>query len=496
MSVFLNYAARSDVGLVRRSNQDSGYAGPHLAVLADGMGGPAGGDIASSVAVAHLAPLDSDAHGADDLLDLLRQAIGSAHAELVERSRLDPELEGLGTTCIALLRAGTKIGMVHIGDSRAYLLRDGRFTQVTTDHTFVNYLVQTGRLSEEQAARHPQRSVLLRVLGDADEPVELDESVREAHPGDRWLLCSDGLSGVVSAETIAEVVGAEADPGSCADKLVDLALRAGAPDNVTVVVVDVLDDANSNPVNLPTSAQVVGSAATDRLAATRGGGSAAARAHALAAPTAPPEEVDEEPSHPPQRPHRKRNIILSLLLSLALFLGVGGWLAYRWAHSHYYVQASDGTIRIYRGIPQQLGPLKFSHEYEDTGLRLSSLPQARQDNLRTPVTRSSLEEIRSFVAGLKAEAQQREQRRVIPLPLPGQTVSPSASPTASPSASPTASPPPSAVPSPTSTIPPPATAVPTPVPSLSPGAQLNRITSHSLPSAPATPTPTSPAPRS
>lgn len=147
MSLIVNFAARSDVGLVRSSNQDSGYAGPHLLVLADGMGGPAGGDIASSVAVAHLVHLDEEQPAADDLLPSLREAVTAAHADLEERAEADPELAGLGTTCIAVLRSENKVAMVHIGDSRAYLLRDGVLIQVTTDHTFVVNLGKTAAVN-------------------------------------------------------------------------------------------------------------------------------------------------------------------------------------------------------------------------------------------------------------------------------------------------------------------------------------------------------------
>ncbi len=262
MTISLRFAARSDVGLVRQSNQDSGYAGPHLCILCDGMGGPAGGDIASAVAVEHLMPLDADSHQAGELLGLMREAVQAAHAELVSLSSQDPELAGLGTTCISVMRSGNKLAMVHVGDSRAYMLRDGTLTQVTTDHTFVEYLVETGRLTRDQARQHPQRSVLLRVLGDAEGDVQLDESIREAVPGDRWLLCSDGLSGPVTAETIGEVLASVSDPGQAADQLVDLALRAGGPDNVTAVVFDVVKD-DPEPLTDP---QVVGSAATERLA--------------------------------------------------------------------------------------------------------------------------------------------------------------------------------------------------------------------------------------
>ena len=260
MTISLRYAARSDIGLVRSSNQDSGYAGPHLVILCDGMGGPAGGDIASAVAIEHLVPLDADSHQAGELLGLLREAVQEAHTELVTLSASNPDLSGLGTTCIAIMRSGNKLAMIHVGDSRAYLLRDGELTQVTTDHTFVEYLVETGRLTREQARRHPQRSVLLRVLGDAEGDVQLDESIREAVPGDRWLLCSDGLSGPVTGETIAEVLSGVEDPGQAADQLIDLALRAGGPDNVTAVIVDVVED-EQQPQTDP---QMVGSAANRR----------------------------------------------------------------------------------------------------------------------------------------------------------------------------------------------------------------------------------------
>ena len=250
MTISLRFAARSDVGLVRQSNQDSGYAGPHLCVLCDGMGGPAGGDIASAVAVEHLMPLDADSHQAGELLGLMRDAVQAAHTGLVTLSSQDPDLAGLGTTCIGVMRSGNKLAMVHVGDSRAYMLRDGTLTQVTTDHTFVEYLVETGRLTRDQARQHPQRSVLLRVLGDTEGEVQLDESIREAVPGDRWLLCSDGLSGPVTAETIGEVLAGVADPGQAADQLIDLALRAGGPDNVTAVVFDVVKD-DPEPQTVP-----------------------------------------------------------------------------------------------------------------------------------------------------------------------------------------------------------------------------------------------------
>lgn len=416
MTVQLRYAARSDVGLVRASNQDSAYAGPHLLVVADGMGGPAGGDIASSIAVAHLAPLDEEAHGADDLLDLLRAALEDAHAELMARSDADPELAGLGTTCIAILRSGNKLAMVHIGDSRAYLLRAGTLTQVTTDHTFVQHLVETGRLTPEQAERHPQRNVILRALGDTEGEVELDESVREARVGDRWLLCSDGLFGVVSAETIAETLAEIEDPGACADELITLALRGGGPDNVTCLVADVVDHED-----VPTAPEVVGAAATDRLRRSRGGSSPAARAAQLL--QRPPAEEEDDDGEP-----RRWRWLLPLVLLLAVAaLVVAGWAGYRWTQTQYFVTVTDGYVAIYRGIPQEVGSLSLAELHERTDLAVEDLNGVARDRLQHPITKSSLAAAESTVENLRTQVRPEPSATESPTPdgSPAPTASPS-----------------------------------------------------------------------
>lgn len=263
MSIGFNYAALSDIGKIRQSNQDSGYAGPNLLVLADGMGGPAGGDIASSIAIDHLRSLDTEADTPEEALESLREAIAQAHQELCERSTQDPALAGLGTTCIAIRRSENAITMTHIGDSRAYRLRGGELRQMTNDHSFVQYLVDTGQLTPEQAETHPQRSVLLRVLGDSQEDVNLDESQPDFTVGDRWLLCSDGLCGFVSGQTIGKMLYRSETPQQACETLVELALKAGGPDNITCVVADIVEDPQAQ------EPQIVGAAATDRLAELR-----------------------------------------------------------------------------------------------------------------------------------------------------------------------------------------------------------------------------------
>lgn len=396
MSVGLNYAARSDVGLVRSTNQDSGYAGPHLLVLADGMGGAAGGDIASSIAVGHLAPLDGEAHGGDDLLDQLRRAVAGAHHDLMAYSEEKPEAAGLGTTVIALLRAGSKIGMIHVGDSRAYLLRDRALSQVTTDHTLVEHLVATGQITEEEAEHHPQRSVILRVLGDDPEAPELDESIREAREDDRWLLCSDGLSSYVSAETITETMLAEADPGRCADQLIDLALRAGGPDNITVVIADVV-----NTTDLPATApQIVGAAATDRTRPTRGGTGAAARAAALTrSPDEDRQEIPPDLDESEPRGRRALRWVGSIVVVLALLVGASA-VGYRWTQSQYYV-GTDGTyVVIYQGVPTTLGPLELYRQHQVTALEVAGLPPFVQSRVEATISADDLDDAEQIVVRL------------------------------------------------------------------------------------------------
>ncbi len=427
MNIALRYAARSDVGLVRSNNQDSGYAGPHLLVVADGMGGHAGGDVASSIAIAALAPLDGESHGPDDALAELERSIDHARQDLVDRSVTDPELVGMGTTVTAILRAGNKLAMAHLGDSRAYLLRDGELNQVTTDHTFVQHLVDTGRISADEAETHPQRNVVMRVLGDFDIDLTPDMSVREAKPGDRWLLCSDGLSGFVSQETIAQTLADTDDVDACADHLLQLALRAGSTDNVTVVVADVVDvDALPDGGAPGTGAQVVGSAAIDRDAPTSAADGPAARAAALMASTkatAPAEDPDadaadedgaegrttpegsgdDEDDVRPGRAPRRWVTVVAILLVVA-GLGVAGWAGYRWTQSQYYVGVADGQVAVFRGIPENAGPVTLSTPIELTGTRVDDLPGYVVDRLETTIPAQSLEDARARAERLVAEA--------------------------------------------------------------------------------------------
>lgn len=242
--LIMRFAARSDVGRIRSKNDDSAYAGRHLAVVADGMGGHAGGDVASAATVLDMIHLDrADYDG--DAGTVLADEIQTANSLLSELVHVNPKLAGMGTTVTALLLSGGKLHYAHIGDSRAYRLRDGVFEQVSVDHTFVQRLIDEGRLRPEEAETHPHKNVLMRVLGDVDASPELDLDTLDVQLNDRWLLCSDGLN-YVAGHAVERTVRENRDRNECAEILIDLTLDAGAPDNVTVVVVDIVPETSDD----------------------------------------------------------------------------------------------------------------------------------------------------------------------------------------------------------------------------------------------------------
>ena len=237
MSIAFRYAARSDTGRVRSKNDDSAYTGRYLAVVADGMGGHVGGNVASASTVLDLTPLDRPGYGGT-AGTFLADEIQTANIILNQLVRLNPLLAGMGTTCTALLVDGDELELAHIGDSRAYRLRDGALEQMSTDHTFVQRLVEEGRIRPEEAETHPHKNVIMRVLGDTDASPELELRRVDARPGDRWLLCSD-----VDNRTIEAVMKSTEDLQEICETLVDLTLDRGAPDNVTIAVVEIAPEA-------------------------------------------------------------------------------------------------------------------------------------------------------------------------------------------------------------------------------------------------------------
>jgi len=392
MTLALRYAARSDRGLIRAKNDDSVYAGPRLLAVADGMGGYAGGDVASQVVIAALEHLDEELP-TGDMLAALAQATSDSTEHLRELVREDNALEGMGTTLTALLFAGSRIALCHIGDSRGYLLRDGVLAQITHDDTFVQAMIDEGRITEEEARSHPQRNLILRALNGND--VEPDLSIREARVDDRYLLCSDGLSGVVSDETIHEALEIP-DPQESANRLIELALRGGGPDNITCVVADVIDDSRDGDTAMMDP--VVDGAAGDNVGQRDIDPDSSAGRAALAAPEKPAARVAARGITPPP-PRRRTKVLLGLVaIVVVLALAAGGLWAYVMSQYFVGVLAGDsdaagggGQVAIFRGVNAELVGLDFYRLAEETGIPLEDLNAAARSSVMDGIPADDLD---------------------------------------------------------------------------------------------------------
>ena len=405
-------AAVSHVGKIRASNQDSGYLGRNLFLVADGMGGHAGGDVASHIAAQRIAEADQPYPTPEDAVTALHDALIAANGLLAETVFDHNELTGMGTTVSALARVGDKLALAHIGDSRVYRFRGGELTQMTTDHTFVQRLVESGRITPEEAAVHPRRAVLMRVLGDVDASPEIDTAIFDTRPGDRWMLCSDGLSGYVSEDKIVHVLSTIRTAQGAADRLVKESLDHGAPDNVTVVLVDIDDSggaSGADPV-------FVGSAAHPL---TFGQEEEEVR-RPIRLPTlllhplkpAPPEDAHFEPEsesyldeliEEDRRRAIRRRILWGVGVGLAAAaIVLAGWLGYRWTQMHYFVGVSEGNVAIFQGVQQSIGPISLSHVYQTTAIAVDDLPAYQQEAVENTISADSLRDAHDIVDRLSA----------------------------------------------------------------------------------------------
>jgi protein phosphatase len=440
MSLVLRYAARSDRGLIRGNNQDSVYAGPRLLAVADGMGGHAAGDVASKVVIAALEHLDDDAPSGD-MLQAMREAVFEGSEHLREVIRESPQLEGMGTTLTAILFAGGRLALCHVGDSRAYLVRDGQMSQITHDDTFVQTLIDDGRITAEEANSHPQRSLLLRALNGQD--VEPDLSMREARAGDRYLLCSDGLSGVVSEETLAEALK-DPDPQTTADRLIELALRSGGPDNVTVIVADVIDDGGRGG---PLMEPVIDGAAGGNVGQRQVDGRSAAGRAALADPPAPP-PPPPTPSTGGGSSARRRPLRFLLVAVVGLAVLVAGAIGtYSWALGHWFVGV-NGTggeehVAVFRGLNVSVVGFDFYEIDQDAGLPMTDLTRAARNRVRHGITADDAGDADRILAALR-DQRLPLCRTATPTPTPSPTASETPVPTTPPAGqvAPTTEPPP------------------------------------------------------
>lgn len=414
MTLIARAGAVSHVGRVRSNNQDSGFVGEHLYAVADGMGGHAGGDVASAIAVKYFASLDQPYASVDEASKGLLDALVEANTLIVDAVDEHQELRGMGTTASLITLVGDQLVISHIGDSRIYRLSDGVLTQETDDHTFVQRLVDAGRITPEEALVHPRRSVLMKVLGDVETKPEGDAKVVDAVPGDRWLLCSDGLSSYVEEDEIRTAL-ARMDLSSreVCDDLVQLALDQGAPDNVTVVVLEVGERALE-----PMTTQLVGSAAAEVKYAKP----MVRRSHPLQTMLDPlrrhvPVRAEDEEYVPPtdefleqliseDRRRRRTRIIawtLAACLLAAAVVGAGA-LAYGWTQEQYYVGPSNGHVAIFQGVQQNLGPIELSHLVEETDVPLDDLAEYPRAQVEQTINARSLDEAQQVVQRLGASS--------------------------------------------------------------------------------------------
>ena len=445
MTLALRYAVRSDVGLLREGNEDSAYAGPHLLAVADGMGGHAAGEVASSATITAIASLDTEPPG-EDLVDALADAVASANMRLQELIISDPSVEGMGTTLTAMLWSDGQAALCHIGDSRAYLLRNGQFYQITHDHTLVQSLVDEGKITEDDVATHPHRSLLLRAL-DGRTVADPDLSTLETMAGDRYLLCSDGLSGVVTEQTLHQTLSSVWEPEKAALQLVELAIRGGGPDNITCIVADVVDTQASSlpPTRVPVMAGAASHGSATELRSPARQSSPATRAMRLGKTAPQPALPDEaEPgdwgsgynghggaqggdgpnaaTHGGRHSHRARRqryddddedyprhhdgrrrwpIVTTLLVLLVLLVGGGLYGTWQYVQGQYYVGVQDGNVAVFRGVNQNLAGFSLSSLVQRTSLPLSQVVTSNQAMIRQTIAADSLTGAQNIVTQIQ-----------------------------------------------------------------------------------------------
>lgn len=418
------YAA-SDVGRHREINEDNLYSGDIVFAVADGMGGHAAGEVASEAALEPVRELDGSAYDdAKSATDALRAAVQAANRTVVSQAKADPNLAGMGTTLTAVLLRGDRLHLAHVGDSRAYLLREPEgISQLTTDHTLVEQLVQDGRLSRDEVSSHPQRSVITRAIG-VDVNVEVDTLEQVLQPGDQVLLCSDGLSGPVSDEDMADLLLTEPDGQRAVEALIQAANDAGGPDNITVVLLRVEDDGTGG-VLLDSE---------ERAGDDTGDLAEAAPTAALADPpksipirTRPESEHHDwakdmsrygdrqgvEGTGLEQRSRSKRilAIVAGVIVILAILL-VGGYLVLSRA---YFIGATEAdTVGIFSGINGEVAGVALYRQVEDTGLAISSLPAFQQARVEEGITQESRENAEKTVAQYREELEDAQAEQAEP----------------------------------------------------------------------------------
>jgi protein phosphatase len=380
----VRWAARTDVGRARDRNEDSYYGGTHVFAVADGLGGHNAGDVASRLAIEPIKDLDSKLDGvpAERLSDTLTDTVVEANRAVYRKAQADAKVRGMGTTLTAVAIGDGSAYLAHVGDSRCYLLRGSAINQLSHDHTLVARMVQEGKLTPEEAEVHPQRSILTRALG-AEPDVDVDSLHIDLQPGDRLLLCSDGLSSVIGEDRIREVLTTADELEAGCSRLIDEANAHGGPDNITVVIVEVTG-VDGRP---------------------------------RAAVAAPPEAAAR-----PARARRTRGVpVRGIIWGLAIVLILlGGFIGFRsWVNRSYFVGVQAGKVAIFRGLPTEVGSFNLNHVERSTTIPVEQVAPYFRQNLQDGIRVKNLQAALDVIAELP-------RANATPTPTP----SPSPSPTA------------------------------------------------------------------
>jgi protein phosphatase len=451
MPLTLRTVAHSEIGLVRKNNQDSGYASPTMVVVADGMGGAAAGDLASTVAVSELQKADGHHTGAQ-MLEVLAGALQKANDRLAELVADDLALDGMGTTVCGALFDGEQLGVVHIGDSRGYLMRDDTLTRLTHDHSWVQSLIDEGRITEDESHVHPHRSLLLKVLN--GQPIsEPDLELIPLQAGDRIMFCSDGLCGLVTDDLIGEALAGD-DLDLVLSDLVEAAHAGGGLDNITIIVSDVVeagaDDETamaSTVLTAPRTAArglVLGAAVTREIPTIRSrpidlGDGASATGELTDGsgnliPAAPlPSATGGGERYEPEAGQRRRRLGLwGAILAVVLVIAMASYGTYAYAMTQFLIAPTAQQVGIYQGLQGGFLGLSTNRLVDSTGIQIADLPPAYQEKVRAGIqirsggidsAQAAVNELRSRSSQCVAQRLQRAQATQTPTPTPTPTPS-------------------------------------------------------------------------
>jgi serine/threonine protein phosphatase PrpC len=388
----IRVGVQTDIGRSRVRNEDAYLVNDPVFAVADGMGGHRGGDVASTLALESLQ--SAGAGSAEDFQQLVEQ-IKAANQRVLERGEADRDLRGMGTTLTAILASDGRAHVAHVGDSRAYLLRHGNLQQLTEDHTLVQRMVREGRLTEEEAHTHPQRSIVTRALG-VDENIPIDELTLDLKEGDRILLCTDGLSSMIERDTIKAILQSEPDPQAACDRLVEEANRAGGDDNITVILLDVVGDDEASGDGLESGAVQRSTGQQVNEGPDPPGDTAFVRSV--------PDHEDPAPRRRRRPLNRKRAAVWTgvvLVVIVAALIGTRYYLDRQW-----YVGDADGRVAIYNGIPATVLGFKLAHVQESTELPAQDAERlAYWRGLEDGITAGSFEQAQSIVDRIRQDLQ-------------------------------------------------------------------------------------------